>query len=194
MHRVLRLGNIGIRLSVELSWMNSLRMAENKIRLVHRLNWDFLLTLSAIPVCLCAMNLVTTTDLSAANQIEYSGKYSYKCHRIWFSKRMMSDILLDSDHQWHLHLSSLLFKNIKTVAPEVSLYIGRKGKKGKQFSAKVEGQNLYMSLGKNQKFIDSLAADGWLGYRIGKKGQIRRTKIPDARNTIREIKSHCRKV
>lgn len=136
---------------------------------------------------------VTASDITAKDQIEYSGKYSYRCHGIRFDNRVMTDIFLNRDHQWHLRLSSFRFNNIKTTIADLTLYIGRKGVTGKRFPAKRDGWSLQLNIGNNQDFIDRLAATGWLGYQIDGGGQIRRIRIPDARQIIREIETLCKK-
>ena len=137
--------------------------------------------------------VVMASETTTEPKVRYAEKFTFRCHGIRFSDGVMIDLSLSSDGKWRLHLSHRRFKSENSVGTEIRLYSGRRTVKYKMFPYKRIGQDLFVELGRDEKYVTRLVVKGWLGYRIGVQNKVKRVRIPDARRIVREIKKYCSK-
>ena len=121
----------------------------------------------------------------------YGASHTIDCHAIRFHKSVMTDISVDGDRNWYIHLSDRRLAKSKQQVESVNLYLGRKGRKAYAFPAQREGKSLRIELRRDRNFITNLRKFRWLGYRFDKSQKIVRVRITDARETIGELIANC---
>ncbi|MGI9379903.1 MAG: hypothetical protein ACR2OW_09655 [Methyloligellaceae bacterium] len=121
----------------------------------------------------------------------YSASHTIECHAIRFHKSVMTNISVDEERNWRLHLSDGRLLKSEHRVINVKIYLGRRGRKAYDFPIQVNEKNLRIELGRNRDFIAKLRKFRWIGYQLNEKQKIIRVRITDARKTIDELITNC---